>query len=318
MDITATLAPKSDQMNADDLIVGPRTITVTKVDVALKSEQPVAIHFDGDNGRPWRPCKSMRRVLAEAWGPDSSHYIGRAITIFREPGAMFGGQQVGGIRLSHLSHINGPITVMLTASRGKRLPYKVQPLPASPAQPAPAKPTPAASPAEDLIQAAAAACRRSGLTNVGIAAFVLELTQGNTSDLSAAPPEALAGIIKRGVSTQTVERCNAEPEEEPQAPNPEAAPSPPNLEASSPNLGPSSLNLATPSGPEQPAPATEPGTAERLPQGRPPVHALHLPAPAPATAAPASGRRSAPAPVRRSGPAVAPAVEAPIQAKLVD
>jgi hypothetical protein len=287
MDITATLAPKSDQMNADDLIVGPRTITVTKIDVAIKSEQPVAIHFDGDNGRPWRPCLSMRRVLAEAWGPDSSHYVGRGITIFREPRAMYGGQQVGGIRLSHLSHIDGPLTVMLTASRGKRLPYKVLPLQA---------PSPAAPPAADLIQAAADACRRSGLTNAGLAAFVLELTQGNTSTLSDAPSDALAKIVQRGVSPQTVERCNAKPEAEPQAPNSEAPPS-------SPDLGPSTLTLEATSGPEQPAPATEPGTVERLPVGRTIVADDPQPAPAPAPATPAVGRRSAPAPVRRSGPA---------------
>lgn len=290
MDITATLAPTSDQMNADDLIVGPRTITVTKVDVALKSEQPVTIHFDGDNGRPWRPCKSMRRVLAEVWGPDSSRYVGRGITIFREPKAMFGGQQVGGIRLSHLSHINAPITVMLTASRGKRLPYKVLPLQApSPAAPAPA--AAAASPAEDLIQAAADACRRSGLTNVGIATFVLELTQGNTSDLSAAPPEALDRIIKRGVSPQTVKRCNAKPEAEP-------------LTASQSGLIGTTKPVT--------APATEPGTVERLPQGQTTVADDPQPAPAAAPAAPAAGRRSAPAPVRRSGPGAAPAAEGPI------
>jgi hypothetical protein len=207
MDITATLAPKSDQMNADDLIIGPRTITVTKVDVALKSEQPVSIHFDGDNGRPWRPCKSMRRVLAEAWGPDSSHYVGREITIFREPGAMYGGQQVGGIRLSHLSHINGPITVILTASRGKRVPYKVQPLPAALAAPAPV----AAPPTEDLVAQAYAACCQSGLTDAGIAAFVLKYSQGNTSDLGGAPPDVLARIAKQGIGPQTVEKFNAAP-----------------------------------------------------------------------------------------------------------
>jgi hypothetical protein len=303
MDITATLAPKSDQMNADDLIVGPRTITVTKVDVALKSEQPVAIHFDGDNGRPWRPCKSMRRVLASAWGPDSSQYVGRGITLFRDPGAMYGGQQVGGIRLSHLSHIEGPLTVMLTASRGKRLPYKVLPLQA-PAAPAPT--AAAAPPAADLIQAAADACRRSGLTNAGLAAFVLELTQGNTSALSDAPPEALARIIKHGVSPQTVERCNAKSETVPQAPNSEAPPSSPNLEASSPDLE------AT-SSPERPAPATEPGTVQRPPMGRTTVAADPQPAPAPAPAAPATGRRSAAAaPVRRPATAATPAAEAPI------
>jgi hypothetical protein len=98
------------------------------------------------------------------------------------------------------------------------------------------------------------------------------------------------------------------PEPEPQAPNFEAAPSFPNLEASSPDLGPSSLTLEHTSGPEQPAPATEPGTVQRLPQGRTIMADDPQPAPAPAPAAPASGRRSAPAPVRRSGPAA----EAPI------
>ncbi len=38
MDITATLAPKSNQMNADDLIVGPRTIIVTNVDVSMETD----------------------------------------------------------------------------------------------------------------------------------------------------------------------------------------------------------------------------------------------------------------------------------------
>jgi hypothetical protein len=297
-------------MNADDLIVGPRTIIVTNVNVAMETEQPVAINFEGDSGRPWRPCLSMRRVLASAWGPDSSQYVGRGITLFRDPGAMYGGQQVGGIRLSHLSHIEGPLTVMLTASRGKRLPYKVLPLQA-PAAPAPT--AAAAPPAADLIQAAADACRRSGLTNAGLAAFVLELTQGNTSALSDAPPEALARIIKHGVSPQTVERCNAKSETVPQAPNSEAPPSFPNLDTSSPNLGPSTLTLEPTSSPEQPAPATEPGTVQRLPQGRTTVAADHQPAPAPAPAAPATGRRSAAAaPVRRPATAATPAAEAPI------
>jgi len=95
------------------------------------------------------------------------------------------------------------------------------------------------------------------------------------------------------------------PEPEPQAPNSEPTPS-------SPNLGPSSLTLEPTSGPEQPAPATEPGTVQRLPVGRTIMAADPQPAPAPATAAPATGRRSTPAPVSRSGPAAAPGAEAPI------
>jgi hypothetical protein len=283
MDIRSTLEAKSSQLNTDDLIAGAKTITITKVS-AGSAEQPVAVSFEGDGGKPWFPCKSMRRVLVAAWGADASRYVGRRVTLFRDPSVIYGGIAVGGIRVSHLSHLDGPLSIALTVARQKRSPYKVTPLPASPAPPALAKP------AADLIQAAAAACRRSGLTSAGIAVFVLELTQGKTSDLSAAPPEALARIINCGVSPQTVERCNAEPKAEPQAPNPEAPPS----------------------SPEQPAPATEPGTVERLPQGRTTVAADPQPAPAPAPAAPAPGRRSAPAPVRRSGPSAAPAADAPI------
>lgn len=282
MDITATLEAKSSQLNTDDLIAGAKTITITKVSSG-SAEQPVAVSFEGDGGKPWYPCKSMRRVLVAAWGADASQYVGRRVTLFRDPSVIYGGIAVGGIRVSHLSHLDGPLSIALTVTRQKRSPYKVQPLLASP--PAPAKPATPAPPDEDLIQSAEAACRRSGLTSAGIAVFVLELTQGDTSDLSAAPPEALAKIVKRGVSTQTVERCNAKPEPEPPAPT------------SSPDLGPSTLTLDATSGPEQPAPATEPGTAERLPQGRTIVAATTAPA------TPAAGRRSTTAPVRRTGPA---------------
>jgi hypothetical protein len=128
------------------------------------------------------------------------------------------------------------------------------------------------------------------------------------------PAAAIAPAVPAPLTHRAEEVAEVEalaPDSDPQAPNSEAPPSSPNLEASSPNLEP-------PSGPEQPAPATEPGSVERLPQGRTTVAADPQPAPAPAPAAPAAGRRSAPAPVRRSGPAAASAVEAPIQAELVD
>ena len=59
-DISGTIAPKSDQMNADDLIAGPRTITVTKVLLCGEPDQPVAIHFEGDQG----DTRTMRNALA--------------------------------------------------------------------------------------------------------------------------------------------------------------------------------------------------------------------------------------------------------------
>ena len=207
MDITSTLEAKSNQLNTDDLIAGPRTITITKV-AAGSSDQPVAVSFDGDQGKPWYPCKSMRRVLVAAWGADASQYVGRRVTLFRDPSVTYGGIQVGGIRISHLSELDSPLSIALTVTRQKRAPYKVQPLPAAPA---PAAPTPPAAPAEDLLAQAEASCRRSGLTDAGIAAFVLGLSQGTTSNLADVAREVLAKVARQGITPQTVERCNAAP-----------------------------------------------------------------------------------------------------------
>jgi hypothetical protein len=118
---------------------------------------------------------------------------------------------------------------------------------------------------------------------------------------AAIAPAVPAPLTHRAEDVAEVEAPATEPE--PQAPNSEATPS--DLD-----LGPSSLALEATSGPEQPTSATEPGTVERLPQGRTTVAADPQPALAAAPAAPAAGRRSTAAPVRRSGPGAAPAVEA--------
>lgn len=128
-DLSMTIAPKSDQINADDLIGGPRTITITRVTGNEGSpEQPVNIFFEGDNGKPYRPCKSMRRVMVAVWGADGASYTGRSMTLYRDPSVQFGGMQVGGIRISHMSHIDKAVTMALTATRANRKPYTVKPL----------------------------------------------------------------------------------------------------------------------------------------------------------------------------------------------
>lgn len=132
MDITDAAAPKSDQINADDLMSGPRVITVTDVREG-SSEQPVQIvTAEFGTGRPYRPGKSMIRVLINAWGAEASAYIGRRMTIYRDPEIAFGGEKVGGIRISHMSHIDKKLTLALTVTRGRRKPYIVQPLPDAP------------------------------------------------------------------------------------------------------------------------------------------------------------------------------------------
>jgi hypothetical protein len=73
VDMSQFIAAKSDQLNADDLMDAPRTITITKVTAAPDAaEQPVSIHYEGGEGRPWKPCKTMRRIMVGVWGKDAS------------------------------------------------------------------------------------------------------------------------------------------------------------------------------------------------------------------------------------------------------
>ena len=124
-DLSTTIAPKSSQLNADDLIAGSMMITVTKVSAAT-AEQPIAINFENDQGKPYFPCKSMRRDMVQLWGADGSQYAGRSMTLYRDPGVKFGGIQVGGIRISHMSHIEKDVTMALTETKASRKPFTVK------------------------------------------------------------------------------------------------------------------------------------------------------------------------------------------------
>ena len=127
MDITETIAPRSDQLNAEDLLTGPRTFTVEKV-TAGSVEQPVEIHLVEFPGRPFKPSKTVRRILVAAWGPEAANYVGRRMTLYRDASVKFGGMDVGGIRVSHLSHIDKRMSLALTVTRGKRAPFVIEPL----------------------------------------------------------------------------------------------------------------------------------------------------------------------------------------------
>jgi hypothetical protein len=128
VDLSDTIIPRSDQLNADDLLAGPITIRIRKVARASTAEQPIAVHFVGDDDKPYLPCKSMRRVMVAAWGSDGRAYEGRSMTIFRDPSVTWGGAEVGGIRISHLSHIDKPLTLALTMAKKARKPFRVLPL----------------------------------------------------------------------------------------------------------------------------------------------------------------------------------------------
>lgn len=127
-DLRPTIVSRSDQLNADDLISGPRTITVTGVKLTTSADQPIAIGYQGDDGRVFKPCKSMRRIMVLIWGPDGASYVGRRMTLFRDERVKFGGQAVGGIRISHMSGLESERTVALTETKAQRKPFTVRPL----------------------------------------------------------------------------------------------------------------------------------------------------------------------------------------------
>ncbi len=124
--IAKTIVPKSDQLNAEDLLTGPLTVTI--VDVRQGSaEQPVAIMIDGGR-QPYKPCKTMRKAMVALWGERAAEWIGRRLTLYADPDVKWAGVAVGGIRISHMSHIEKPHVLMLSESKGKRKPVTVNPL----------------------------------------------------------------------------------------------------------------------------------------------------------------------------------------------
>lgn len=127
LDLSQTILAKSDQLNADDLVGGAITVKVTSVNICA-GESPVAIHYEGDNGKPFKPCKTMRRVLVNCWGSDGAKYAGRSMTLYRDASVIYAGQEVGGIRISHMSDILARKVIALTATRGKKKQHIVEPL----------------------------------------------------------------------------------------------------------------------------------------------------------------------------------------------
>lgn len=128
MNIGETIMPKSDQLNADDLIAGSKTIKISQIKVYDREVQPVEISYEGDEGKPYKPSLGMRRVLVQLWGEDEQVYIGRSLTLYRNDSVKFGGYEVGGIRISHASDIKEPTRVLETVAKGKRQPITINPL----------------------------------------------------------------------------------------------------------------------------------------------------------------------------------------------
>lgn len=135
MDMTESLQPRSDQINADSLTAGPVVVTVTKV-VPGKASQPFDFELAEFPGRAYRPGVTMRRVIAAAWGKETDAYTGKRMELYCDPDVRYGKDVTGGIRISRMSGLKKPLTIRAQTTRGKRAPFTVEPLPdAAPSSP---------------------------------------------------------------------------------------------------------------------------------------------------------------------------------------
>lgn len=127
-ELDKALSAKSDQLCADDLYGDDRTIKITSVKIFLNQPQPIHIGFEGDDGKPWKPSKTQGRIMKAIWGRDENKWIGKRVTIYREPTVKWSGQEVGGIFISHIEGIDKPTKLVLAESKHKKSPIIVKPL----------------------------------------------------------------------------------------------------------------------------------------------------------------------------------------------
>ena len=145
IDLTKHIEADSDCLVAADLVGGPLTILVEKVAESGKNDKKKIDIFYANSEKPFRPCKSMLRILCELWKTtDATTFIGRGITLYREPDCMWKGEKTPGVRICGLSHIEKAVTVVANERRGKMATYQIEPIrPWPPATPErQAQPTP--------------------------------------------------------------------------------------------------------------------------------------------------------------------------------
>lgn len=124
-----TIVKNTDQLNYEDFIGGvTRVVTIAGVEKGRKEAQ-YDIAIEGDD-RFWRPPATVLKQLVLAYGDEAANWVGKSARLYGDPEVKApGGKKVGGIRVSHLSHIDKPLTASLTITRGQSGVFTVDPLP---------------------------------------------------------------------------------------------------------------------------------------------------------------------------------------------
>jgi hypothetical protein len=125
LDVGPFLVARSDQLNADDLVGGSVVVQITAAS-AGNAEQPVILTISGGH-KPWKPCKTMLRVMAFGWDDKNAlAWVGRWVRLHRDASVKWGGVAIGGIRIEAMSHIPRNITLMLAETKGgKKIEHRI-------------------------------------------------------------------------------------------------------------------------------------------------------------------------------------------------
>lgn len=130
LDLSNTVkSNKSDQLNVDDLISGSRTVQIEGVRLTNCPQQPVHIFYYGCEGKPFKPCLTVRRILVALWGSDGEQWSGKWLNLYVDKTVSFGKQKnIGGIRVNAMSHIQSTARIKLTSGRGVKTEYVIEPI----------------------------------------------------------------------------------------------------------------------------------------------------------------------------------------------
>lgn len=132
MNIREFIKIKSDRLNYEDFIMGSQDFTIAKLGRKTENGQSrLLIFFEGREDTPFWASKGMVKCLSspEGWGESQfSEWIGRRMRLFGEPSIMYAGKELGGVRISHISHINQAYSTKITERRGVRIDYVISPL----------------------------------------------------------------------------------------------------------------------------------------------------------------------------------------------
>jgi len=141
-DILAAVQPKSDQLNAIDVLDGPITVTITGT-AKGNADQPAVVQLDGY--KPFKPCKSMLRIMKAVFGVEPDRWIGMQMTLYCDEDVYYGKDRTGGVRISHMTDPGRntehklPKTFTLPISRLKKKEFHIEPIVATqkPTEPPP-------------------------------------------------------------------------------------------------------------------------------------------------------------------------------------